>query len=92
MDRIWRSDVLQEAWKRVRRNRGAAGVDSQSLGDVEQYGVERFLEELGAELRAGKYRSRVVRRRYIPKTDDCSGQAWRQLIADGLLQASAGTC
>jgi retron-type reverse transcriptase len=42
-DHIWRRDVLQEAWKRVRRNRGAAGVDRQSLLDVEQYGVERFL-------------------------------------------------
>ena len=55
-DRIWRSDVLQEAWRRVRRNRGAAGLDRQTLADVEQLGVERFLEEVGAELRAGTYR------------------------------------
>lgn len=68
-DHFWRSDVLQEAWRRVRTNRGAAGVDRRSLHDVEQYGVERFLEELGAELRAGTYRPRVVRRQYIPKAD-----------------------
>src|SRR6187431_1877589 len=37
-DHTWRSDVLQEAWKRVRQNRGAAGVDRQSLHGVEQYG------------------------------------------------------
>jgi hypothetical protein len=49
-DHLGRSDVLQEAWRRVRRNRGAAGVDGQSIRDVEQYGVERFLEELGAVL------------------------------------------
>ena len=66
---IWRGDVLQEAWKRVRRNRGAAGVDGQSLSSVEQYGVERFLAELGSKLQAGEYRAQVVRRRYIPKTD-----------------------
>ena len=53
-DHIGRSDVLQEAWKRVRRNRGAAGIDGQSISDVEQLGVEHFLEELGTELRAGK--------------------------------------
>jgi group II intron reverse transcriptase/maturase len=53
----------------VRKNRGAAGVDGQSIRDVEQYGVERFLEELGAVLRAGEYRATVVRRQYIPKAD-----------------------
>jgi len=49
-DHLSRSDVLWEAWRRVRRNRGAAGVDSQSIRDVEEYGAERFLEELGAVL------------------------------------------
>jgi group II intron reverse transcriptase/maturase len=50
-------------------NRGAAGVDGQSIRDVEQNGVESFLEALGAELQAGTYRPGVVRRRYIPKAD-----------------------
>ena len=68
-DHIWRGDVLQEAWRRVRRNRGAAGVDSQSLSSVEQCGVEHFLAELGSVLQAGEYRAQVVRRRYIPKAD-----------------------
>jgi RNA-directed DNA polymerase len=68
-DHIGRGDVLLEAWKRVRRNKGAAGIDGQSIRDVEQVGVERFLEELGAALRAGTYRPCVVRRRYIPKAD-----------------------
>ena len=68
-DHISRSDVLEEAWRRVKRNRGAAGIDRQSIRDVEQYGVERFLEELGAELREGEYRPEVVVRRYIPKAD-----------------------
>jgi RNA-directed DNA polymerase len=66
-DHLGRSDVLHEAWRRVRRNKGAAGVDGQSIRDVERYGVGRFLEELGAVLRAGTYRPNVVRRRYIPK-------------------------
>src|SRR5208283_3618384 len=45
-DRIYRSDVLREAWRRVQKNKGAAGVDSQTLAMVEEYGVERLLGEL----------------------------------------------
>ncbi len=69
MDRIWRRDVLQEAWRRVKRNRGAAGVDRETLAVVEQYGVERMLDELAAALRAGTYGPQPVLRRYIPKAD-----------------------
>jgi group II intron reverse transcriptase/maturase len=53
----------------VKQNRGAAGVDAQTLADVEQLGVEGFLEDLGARLHAGTYRPCAVRRRYIPKAD-----------------------
>jgi retron-type reverse transcriptase len=53
----------------VRRNQGGAGVDGQSIRDVERYGIRLFLEELGEVLRAGEYRPQVVSRRYIPKAD-----------------------
>jgi len=66
-DRIWRSDVLREAWRRVRRNRGAAGVDALTLAEVEEYGVERMLGELQCALRQGRYRPAPVRRVAIPK-------------------------
>jgi RNA-directed DNA polymerase len=68
-DRVHRSDVLWEAWGRVRRNKGAAGVDGITLEAVEQYGVERLLTELGGELHAGTYQPPPVLRRWIPKAD-----------------------
>ncbi|MEX1172836.1 MAG: group II intron reverse transcriptase/maturase, partial [Chloroflexota bacterium] len=68
-DRIFRADVLEEAWRRVRSNRGAAGVDRLTLADVEAYGVERMLDELARDLRAGRYRPAPVRRQAIPKPD-----------------------
>lgn len=88
-DHIWRSDVLREAWELVKRNRGAAGVDRQSISDVEQYGVERFLEELGEELRAGEYRSQVVRRRYIDKADGKKRPLGIPTVRDRVVQMAA---
>jgi RNA-directed DNA polymerase len=51
------------------RFKGAAGVDRVTINEIEQYGVGRFLQELGEVLRAGEYGAQVVRRAYIPKTD-----------------------
>jgi RNA-directed DNA polymerase len=68
-DRIFRGDVLEEAWRRVRANRGAAGVDGETLAQVEAYGVRRMLAELQCDLRAGQYRPAPVRRQEIPKPD-----------------------
>src|SRR5205807_4433858 len=68
-DRIYRGDVLWEAWRRVKANRGAAGVDQQTLADIEAGGVEQFLSSMQETLRAGEYRAQPVRRRYILKAD-----------------------
>lgn len=66
-DKIYREDILEEAWKRVKENGGAAGVDHVSIIAVEVYGVERFLGEIKEELKSGTYRSDNVQRVHIPK-------------------------
>lgn len=88
-DHIWRGDILQEAWKRVRSNRGAAGVDGQSLSSVEQCGVERFLAELSSKLQAGEYRAQVVKRRYVPKADGRRRPLGIPTVRDRVVQMAA---
>jgi RNA-directed DNA polymerase len=66
-DRICRGDVLWEAWFRVCKNKGAAGVDRITLVAVEDYGVDRMLRELRHDLRTGRYRPAPARRVEIPK-------------------------
>ena len=41
-DKIYRWDVLQEAWRRVKARKGAAGIDHQTLTDIEKMGVGNF--------------------------------------------------
>jgi RNA-directed DNA polymerase len=66
-DKVCREDILQEAWVRVKRNRGAAGVDKVTIEQVEEQGVEAFLAGIKTELEAGTYRVQDVRRVHIPK-------------------------
>jgi RNA-directed DNA polymerase len=66
-DKAHRWDILERAWQQVRSNGGAAGVDGESLNDIEQSGIEKVLLELQKQLREGNYRPQPVRRVYIPK-------------------------
>lgn len=88
-DRIFRSDVLLEAWRRVQKNKGAAGVDAQTLAEVREYGAERLLAELQRDLRQGSYRPRPVRRVEIPKPKGGMRPLGIPTVRDRIVQQAA---
>lgn len=68
-DKVYREDVLYEAWKRVKVNQGSSGVDGITIEDVEAGGINRYLTGIQTELKSGTYKPLPVRRVMIPKPD-----------------------
>src|SRR5437588_5599663 len=66
-DKVYRRDVLRRAWVAVRRNNGAPGIDKTTLADVEEYGIDRLLDELAEDLANQRWRPLPARRVLIPK-------------------------
>ncbi|NRA64503.1 MAG: hypothetical protein HRU19_08480 [Pseudobacteriovorax sp.] len=66
-DKVYRMDFLQASWKRVKANKGSSGVDGQTIEQIENLGVERWLGEISEELRSKTYSPLPLRRVWIPK-------------------------
>ena len=89
-DKVYRKDILNFAYNCCKSNKGAAGVDGQGFGDIEAYGLERWLGELMQELKSRTYQPAPVRRVHIPKPDGKTRPLGIPTVKDRVVQMAAG--
>lgn len=66
IDKVYSPGNLRSAFDKVKKNRGAAGCDHQTIEMFEAQ-LDANIEDLSAQVRAGTYRPRRVKRVHIPK-------------------------
>jgi group II intron reverse transcriptase/maturase len=88
IDKIWAMPNLEEAFREVKRNRGAAGVDGVTIKAFDSE-LERNLRTLQHELRSKTYKPMPVKRVYIPKTDGSQRPLGIPAVRDRVMQAAA---
>jgi RNA-directed DNA polymerase len=76
---------MQRAWKRVKANKGAAGVDGMDIAQTGRYLVTA-LPTIRNQLMAGTYRPSPVRRVGIPKSDGSERELGIPTVVDRLIQ------
>ena len=88
-DKLWREDVLWEAWRQVKANRGAPGVDGESIEAIVSRRQEgEMISRLSRELRAKTYRFDPVRRVDIPKAKGGSRPLGIATVEDRVVQTA----
>ncbi|MCH4888526.1 group II intron reverse transcriptase/maturase [Acidaminobacter sp. JC074] len=90
-DKIYRIDILKESWKKVKSNKGSAGIDKQTIEDIEAIGVDKVLEELHVKLMEGTYNPPSVRHVEIPKGKDATRPLGIPTVKDRIVQTAMKT-
>ena len=88
-DKIYREDILAHAYELAKSHRGSPGVDGQTFAEIETQGRERWLKELGNELRSKRYKPQPGRRVMIPKPGGGERPLGIPTIRDRVVQTAA---
>lgn len=87
-DKIYREDILKRAWKDVKENAGSAGIDHETIEDIEIAGVDNTLQEIAQILKDGRYRPLAARRVEIPKANGKLRKLGIPVVRDRIVQAA----
>lgn len=87
-DKLYRDNILYRGWSQVKANKGSAGIDEQTIEDIESYGIDRLILEIQEELKEGKYNPPPVLRVYIPKADGKKRPLGIPTVKDRIIQTA----
>jgi RNA-directed DNA polymerase len=87
IDKVYGQGTLRAAWRKVKDNAGAAGVDGQSVNQFAAR-AEIYLEELERGLKSGEYRPAPIRRVEIPKGDGKTRPLGIPAVKDRIVQTA----
>lgn len=87
-DKLYRKDILYRGWQQVKCNKGSAGVDKQTIEDIESYGIDKVILEIQEELKEGQYNPAPVRRVYIPKAGGKKRPLGIPTVKDRIIQSA----
>ncbi len=87
MDKVYPLKTLRKAWNQVRKNKGAAGIDGQSVSVFDRKS-EDYLKELAQQLEEGKYKPQPVKRVLIPKEKGKRRPLGIPVVKDRIVQAA----
>jgi RNA-directed DNA polymerase len=88
-DKIYREDIVAQAYALARANKGASGVDGQNFEEIESQGLEEWLTGIREELRNKTYEPQPVRRVMIPKPGGGERPLGIPTIRDRVVQTAA---
>lgn len=85
-DKVYRWDVIEEAWEKVRANYGKPGIDGITIEEIENSDVGKYLNSIQRELIDKTYKPASLRRVYIPKKDGSKRPLGIPTIKDRIVQ------
>lgn len=88
-DKVYQEDFVEQAWERVKRNKGGPGIDGEEIADIVEEGEKVVLSEIQETLREGEYYPKKVKRVYIPKPDGRRRPLGIPTIRDRVVQTAA---